>query len=170
MTAPNDERHQDSDDRQIAIYSLLDQDTKHLEKLEHDLRAADDISDKPITRLATSANFANKTLLDIYNHHIATRDQDTMFHPLYFIVADQQHWKKKGVLFVNLHASTEDHKSFIGVCRCDLEIATQIRANLSIANMDWLDYKEMEQDEFGGEDPYENKRYYDSNPAERNAS
>lgn len=30
--------------------------------------------------------------------------------------------------------------------------------------MDWVDYKEMEQDEFGGESPYENPGYYPVDP------
>jgi hypothetical protein len=68
------------------------------------------------------------------------------------------------LLFINLVAVTEQRDSFVGVCRCDLETATQIKANLEVGNMDWVDYKEMEQEDFGGENVYGNERYYPVDP------
>jgi hypothetical protein len=148
--------------RKIAIYTTLSLDATQLKQLEQDLRDADDISDTPVTQLAPQPFSEN--LLDIYNHHLQMDSQDSPYHPRCFIVADQNDWKEKGVLFVNLAADTEQRESFVGVCRCDLEMATQIEANLDIGNMDWVDYKEMEENDFGGENPYKNPRYYPLDP------
>jgi len=148
--------------RKIAIYSTLSLEATKLKQLEQDLRNADDISDTAVAELAPQPHF--NSLLEIYNHHLQADYQDSPYHPQYFIVADQDDWKEKGVLFINLAADTEQRESFVGVCRCDLETSTQIMANLDIGNMDWVDYKEMEQDDFGGENVYENPRYYPTNP------
>lgn len=152
-------RNGDFEDRKIAIYTTLSPESSQLQQLEQDLRDANDISDEHVAQLAHQQHF--NTLLDIYNHHIDLSKQGSSQHdPRYFIVQDQGNWKENGVLFVNLIADTEQRESFVGVCRCDLEIATHIKANLEIGNMDWVDYKEMEQEEFGGENVYENLRYY----------
>lgn len=153
----------DFEDRKIAIYTTLSMETSQLQQLEQDLRDADDISDEDVAELALQPHF--NSVLDIYNHHVDLAKQTTSEHdPSYFIVADREDWKEKGVLFVNLTADTEQRESFVGVCRCDLETATQIKANLEISNMDWVDYKEMEQEEFGGENVYKNPRYYPVDP------
>ncbi|KAM0709476.1 hypothetical protein Q7P35_003515 [Cladosporium inversicolor] len=153
----------DFKDRKIAIYTTLSNETSQLQQLEQDLRDADDISDEDVAELAPQPHF--NSMLDIYNHHVDLAKQDTLQHdPSYFIVADQEDWKENGVLFVNLTADTEQREFFVGVCRCNLETATQIKANLEIANMDWVDYKEMEQEEFDGENPYKNSRYYPVDP------
>ena len=154
----------DFEDRKIAIYTTLPLEASQLQQLEQDLRDADDISDTDVAQLAPQPHFKN--VLDIYNHHVNLGKQDTTQHhdPSYFIVADQENWKQKGVLFVNLTADTEQRESFVGVCRCDLETATLIKANLEVSNMDWVDYKEQEQEEFGGENPYKNPRYYPVDP------
>jgi hypothetical protein len=145
--------------RKIAIYTTLPLENLQLQQLERDLRDADNISNTVVTQLASQPHF--NSVLDIYDHHLNISKQDTPQHnPSSFIVADQDDWKDKGLLFVNLTASTEQRESFVGICRCDLEIATQIKANLEVGNMDWVDYKEMERDGFGGEDPYGNWRYY----------
>lgn len=151
-------------DRKIAVYTLLALDDEQLQQLEQDINSADDISPTPVVQLANRPVFHNQKLLDIYNHHIRNRNSNTKYHPSCFIVADQNNWSEKGVLFVSLAASTEQRDSVIGVCRCDLEISTQIQANLDVGNMDWIDYKEMEEEEFGGENPYQNLRYYPNDP------
>ena len=156
-------RNGDFEDRKIAIYTALSIETSQLQQLEQDLRDADDISDEDVAQLAPQPHF--NTVLDTYNHHANLAKQDTSKHdPSYFIVADHDDWKEKGVLFVNLTTDTEQRESFVGVCRCNLETATQIKANLEIANMDWVDYKEMEQDEFDGENVYKNPRYFPEDP------
>jgi hypothetical protein len=163
LTAPLT-RNGDFEDRKIAIYTTLSLKASQLQQLEQDLRDANDISDEDVAQLVPQPHF--DSVLDIYNHHVGlgehnnTQDHD----PSYFIVADQENWKQKGVLFVNLTADTEQRESFIGVCRCDLETATLIKANLEVSNMDWVDYKEQEQEEFGGENPYKNPRYYPVDP------
>jgi hypothetical protein len=155
-------RNGDFEDRKIAIYTTLPPETSQLQQLEQDLRDANDISNKDDAQLSPNPHFT--TLLDIYNHHISLSEKNSdasqQHDPSYFIVADQENWKTKGVLFVNLTADTEQRESFVGVCRCNLEIATHIKANLEVSNMDWVDYKEMEQEEFGGENVYGDVRYY----------
>ena len=149
--------------RKIAIYTTLYVEAAQLERLEQDLRDANEISDTAVAQLAPQPHF--DSLLDIYNHHIQLDTKEFAYDPRYFIVADQDDWTKEGVLFINLAADTEQRECFVGVCRCDLETCTQIKANLEVGNMDWVDYKEMEQDEFGGENPYENPRYYPVDPS-----
>lgn len=148
------------DPTKIAVYTLLALKIEQLKQLEQGIRAADQDACTPATLSTTQPAFHDQRLLDIYNHHIHTRDEESGFHPFYFIVADQEDWAEKGVLFVHLAASTWQRESFVGVCRCDLETASQIGPNLDMANSDWEHYKVMEQDEFGGEDPYENPRYF----------
>lgn len=148
------------DPTKIAVYTLLALNDGQLSQLEQDVRAADEDACTPATLSTTQSVFHGQRLLDVYNHHIRTRDDEFGFHPFYFIVADQENWAESGVLFVHLAASTWQHDHFVGVCRCDLETASQIGPNLDMANSDWEHCKEMEQDEFGGEDPYENPRYF----------
>jgi len=155
------------EDRRIAIYTTLPLETSQLQQLEQDLRDADDILSADVAHISPQPHF--NTVLDIYNHHIDTAQQDdTSPHdPSYFIVADHENWNEKGLLFVNLVAVTEQRDSFVGVCRCDLETATQIKANLEVGNMDWVDYKEMEMEGFDGENPYKNPRYYPADPTNK---
>lgn len=98
--------------RKIDIYTTLPLDTMQLKQLEQDLREANDIEDTNVAKLASQPHF--NSLLDIYNHHIRTRDQETSYDPRYFITADQEDWAKGGVLFVNLIADTEQRESFVG--------------------------------------------------------
>lgn len=151
------------EDRKIAIYTTLPLETSQLQQLEQDLRDADDILSTDVAHLAPQPHFSS--VLDIYNHHADLAQQDSSQHdPSYFIVADRENWTEQGLLFVNVVAVTEQRDSFVGVCRCDLETATQIKANLEVGNMDWVEYKEMEQEGFGGENPYEDPRYYPVDP------
>lgn len=153
------------EDRKIAIYTTLLLEPSQLQRLEQDLRNADDILSTDVARLASQPHLSS--VFDIYNHHVdlAEAQGDSSQHdPSYFIVADQENWTEKGLLFVNVVAVTEQRDSFVGVCRCDLETATQIKANLEVGNLDWVDYKEMEQEEFGGENVYGNERYYPVDP------
>lgn len=155
------------EDRKIAIYTTLSLETSQLQQLEQELRDADDILSTDVAHLAPQPQLSS--VLDIYNHHIdlAQQEDSPPHDPSYFIVADQENWKEKGLLFVNLVAVTEQRHSFVGVCRCDLETATQIKANLEVGNMDWVDYKAMEQEEFEGENPYKNPRYYPADPTNK---
>ena len=112
----------DFEDRKIAIYTTLPPETSQLQQLEQDLRDANDISDKDDAQLSPNPHFT--TLLDIYNHHISLSEKDSdasqQHDPSYFIVADHEDWDKKGLLFIDLAAATEQRDSFVGVCRCDL--------------------------------------------------
>ena len=151
------------EDRKIAIYTTLPLEASQLQQLEQALRDADDILSTDVAQLSTQPHFSS--VLDIYNHHAGQAQQDSpQYDPSYFIVADHEDWNEKGLLFINVVAATEQRDSFVGICRCDLETATQIKANLEVGNMDWVDYKEMEQNEFGGENPYKNPRYYPVDP------
>lgn len=127
------------EERKIAVYTTLPLQTFLLQQLEQDLRDADDILSTDVAHLAPQPHFSS--VLDIYNHHIdlAQREDSPPHDPSYFIVADQDNWKEKGLLFINLVAVTEQRDSFVGVFRCDLETATQIEANLEVGNMDWVD-------------------------------
>ena len=107
------------EDRKIAIYTTLLLEPSQLRRLEEDLRNADDILSTDVARLAPQPHFSS--VLDIYNHHVDLAQQDSPQHdPSYFIVADHEDWDKKGLLFIDLAAATEQRDSFVGVCRCDL--------------------------------------------------
>jgi hypothetical protein len=106
------------EDRKIAIYTTLPLEDSQLQQLEQALRDADDIL-IDVTHLSTQPHFSS--VLDIYNHHVDLAQQDSPQHdPSYFIVADHEDWDKKGLLFIDLAAATEQRDSFVGVCRCDL--------------------------------------------------
>ena len=96
------------EDRKIAIYTTLLLEPSQLRRLEEDLRNADDILSTDVARLAPQPHFSS--VFDIYNHHIdlAEAQGDSSQHdPSYFIVADQENWNEKGLLFVNVVAVTE---------------------------------------------------------------
>jgi hypothetical protein len=65
------------------------------------------------------------------------------------------------VLFLNLQVVNDRDQSVVGVCRCGVDMANSIAANLEVGNMDWMDFKEDEEHEWGGEDPYTNSRYHE---------
>jgi hypothetical protein len=112
LTAPLT-RNGDFEARKIAIYATLPLKPSQLRQLEQDLRNADDVSDEDVAQLAPQPQFNNA--LDIYNHHVNLSKQDTSQHydPSYFVVADQENWKQKGILFVNLTADTEQRESLV---------------------------------------------------------
>ncbi|KAK4984652.1 hypothetical protein LTR28_002282, partial [Elasticomyces elasticus] len=106
------------------------------------------------SRLAPEADFSNRSLRDVYDCHIRIRDENETVHPLYFIVADQVGLPGSGVLVIHLNCS-RDEADVVGVGRCGVDMADSWGANIDIGNQDWLDLKEAEADEWGGEDPYE---------------
>ena len=91
----------------------------------------------------------------MYDYFIHLRDQDDTIHPLYFIVADQEDFSRNGVVVVLLNSS-QDEEDIVGVGRCSNVEADSWGANIDIGNQDWLDLKEKEAVEWGGDDPYGN--------------
>lgn len=114
-------------------------------------------SDKGSSALAAAAaQFADgkSTLRDVYEHHVRARDSDPRAHPLYFVVADREDWRAGGLLAVHLDCGYGGEEDRVGVGRCGVDWADSWGVNLDIGNMDWMDLKEMEEEEWGGEDPY----------------
>ncbi|KAK7745584.1 hypothetical protein SLS62_009761 [Diatrype stigma] len=105
---------------------------------------------------AAAAQFADgkSTLRDVYEHHVRARDADPSVHPLYFVVADRADWRAEGLLAVHLDCGYGEEEDRVGVGRCGVDWADSWGVNLDIGNMDWMDLKEMEEQEWGGEDPY----------------
>lgn len=150
----------------FAAYFLVPMDDEEQQNFLNELNNGDWTTGHCI--LATQPDFSGRTLRDIYDHHIEASKGDNEMHPDFFIVADQQDWDNEGVLCVYLHAGRSlnanddedfEDESTVGVLRCGVEMADCICCNLEIANMDWFEFKEEEQREWGGEDPFTNPRY-----------
>ncbi|KAI5237581.1 hypothetical protein E4T42_09180 [Aureobasidium subglaciale] len=144
------------------IYSLIAYDDNDPAKLESDINSAEDSTHHSV--IITTPDFSSGTLRDIYEHHIRYRDKNNGIHPSLFIVIDQRDYQSKGVLLVDLQVMTDTCQSVIGVLRCNYSDADLYCANLDIGNMIFIDYKEEEQDLWGGEDPYENTRFFSKDP------
>lgn len=162
---PNGERYRMDDlNRKFAVYSLVDLDKAQLQELERTLNTAsaahDDIDDEGTSyaQLADQPNFSGRTLREVYDHHIRTRDESNWMDPLYFIVVDQEDYKAKGLLAVYLNTYDDEEDDRIGVGRCGFDWAADWGVNFRIGNMDWFELKEAEHAEWGGDDPYENDR------------
>lgn len=150
--------------RKSAVYTLLDLTPEQLAQATQELNDNDNNAGPGNCQLAPEAQLPGKTMRDVFEHHIQTRDKENnreIFHPFYFIVIDQKDWMNRGVLFINLEAVNGRNQKVVGLCRCGIDMANSIAANLEIVNMDWLDFKEQEQDEWDGENPYENPRYHE---------
>ncbi|THV95616.1 hypothetical protein D6D26_07385 [Aureobasidium pullulans] len=149
--------------KQWPIYTLVAFDDQELQQLESDINKAEDSTGQSV--LITTPNLSNRTLRDIYEHHIQHREKDNKIHPTLFIVADQKDYQTRGVLVIDLQVMTDTSKNVIGVLRCGSDDADLYCANLEIGNVDFIDYKEEEQSLWGGDNPYENQRYFSKDPS-----
>lgn len=153
--APNTEYHRATlkpNEFKFAIYSIAPLNTAALQQLEHDINNAELGNNR--SKLAPQPDFSGRLLKDVYDYHIRIRDEGDTIHPLYFIVADQSNPSESGVLAVHLDRGGEE-ENLVGVGRCGVDMADTWGVNIDIGNRDWLDLKEEEQNEWGGEDPYE---------------
>ncbi|CAD0100687.1 unnamed protein product [Aureobasidium mustum] len=150
----------------FAAYTLVSLDHDGQQRFLKDLNTGDMTTSNCI--LAPQPDFAGRTLRDIYDYHIEASKEDNKMHPDFFIVADQEDWTTKGVLVVYLHVERQLNKhddeefefeSTVGVLRCGIDMADSTCCNLEIANVDWTEYKEEEEEEWGGENPFTNPRY-----------
>lgn len=146
--------------KKYAVYSLTHLDDGQWTQLLQDLNDNEENCGPGNCQVGHQPNLSDHTLLDVYKHHLAIREEHQDYHPDYFIVVDMPDWKESGLLFVCLTVVNNRDETVVGVTRCAVDMAHSIGANLSIVNMDWMDYKEMEQEEWGGENPYENPRYH----------
>ena len=167
--APNTERHRAVLNAapyqyKYQIYSLAALDEAALLRLEQDINRGDpsDENSGGNSALAKEAGnrFAGRSLRDVYEYHVSARDRDHGVHPLYFIVADSVDWKTDGLVVVHLdcgyvEGGKEGGEDCVGVGRCGVEWADSLGVNIDIGNMDWMDLKEMEETDWGGDDPYE---------------
>lgn len=165
--APNTERHRavlnaEPGQYKYQIYGLgpAFRDKSLLAQLEREINdaAAEDGGGGNGNSVLSSqvSKFVNEgsTLRDVYDYHVKARDEDVTVHPLYFVVADRADWKKEGLLAVHLDCGYGEEEDRVGVGRCGVDWAGSWGVNLDIGNMDWVDLKEMEEQEWGGEDPY----------------
>ncbi|KAI5271998.1 hypothetical protein E4T47_04709 [Aureobasidium subglaciale] len=171
---PTDERWRNSTFKNYAAYSLVPLDDDGRQELLNDLNTGEMTTNN--TRVAPQFDFAGRTLRDVYDYHLQAREEHDNIHPHFFIVADQEDWRTEGVLVVCLYVDRStgevgDRESLedvfewvVGVMRCGVDMADCIGANLGIANVDWTEYKEEEEELWGGEDCYKNKRYFRINP------
>ncbi|CAN9132046.1 unnamed protein product [Alternaria alternata] len=155
--APNAEHHRVTLDglsrTKFAIFHTAALDVSARQQLEESIN-----TDEPSTgrsKLAPQSDFSGRSLRDVYDYFIHLRDQDDTIHPLYFIVADQEDFSRNGVVVVLLNSS-QDEEDIVGVGRCSNVEADSWGANIDIGNQDWLDLKEEEAVEWGGDDPYGN--------------
>ncbi|KAB2105988.1 hypothetical protein AG0111_0g6212 [Alternaria gaisen] len=155
--APNAEHHRATLDglsrTKFAIFHTAALDVLARQQLEESINTDETSTGR--SKLAPQPDFSGRSLRDVYDYFIHLRDQDDTIHPLYFIVADQEDFSRNGVVVVLLNSS-QDEKDIVGVGRCSNVEADSWGANIDIGNQDWLDLKEEEAVEWGGDDPYGN--------------
>ncbi|KAI9875545.1 MAG: hypothetical protein M1830_008346 [Pleopsidium flavum] len=83
---------------------------------------------------------ADELLKAVYHHHMELAKEGS-YHPTLLIVAQHQEYKRDGVLLVNLDTNLE---CSVGTCRIKAEEAASALINITIANMEWEDFKEDE--------------------------
>jgi hypothetical protein len=103
-----------------------------------------------------------QTLRETYDHHIRVRDEDETIHPYFFIAVEKA--SSDSVLAVYYKAPGADGGQVVGVSRCAIREADVMGANLDVGNIDWIEYKEAEEEKFGSESPYTNPRYFSKDP------
>lgn len=160
--APNEERHlKDHMHQKFAIYTLANLNAAQLQELRDKVNTIDGklIEDPDVSyaRVADQPDFSGRTLRDVYDHHILARDQCDWMDPLFFIVADQEDHKTKGLLVVNLCTFGDDDDEaddtgIIGVARCKPHEAGGWGICFRLAEMDWSELKDAEHEEWGGSD------------------
>lgn len=155
--APNAEHHRATLDglsrTKFAIFHTAALNISARQQLEESINT--DETSTGSSKLAPQPDFSGRSLRDVYDYFIHLRDQDDTIHPLYFIVADQEDFSRNGVVVVLLNSS-QDEEDIVGVGRCSSVEADSWGANIDIGNQDWLDLKEEEAVEWGGDDPYGN--------------
>lgn len=134
LAAPNEPHHlRNTLNKKFAIYTSTSLEDAELQQLERDINGAGDSTSN--SQLADRAVF--ESLRDIYDYHLEYRDRNQAVHPLYYIVADSKEWRSQGVLGVYLAAMSPKRNNVVGVCRCGVDAADMMGANLNIGNMDW---------------------------------
>lgn len=109
-------------------------------------------------------DFQGRTLREAFDHYVRVRDGDETVHPDFFVVFEKK--SSDSVLVVYLKAPGADGEFTVGVSRCVIGEANLMSANLDVGNIDWIEYKEAEEEKFGAESPYTNKRYFARDPRE----
>ncbi|GAB7337396.1 hypothetical protein MBLNU457_g2741t1 [Dothideomycetes sp. NU457] len=158
--APNSKRHlQGHLHQEFAIYSLVNFDAAQLQELEDAVNDDDLDTDTSPAKVADQPDFSGRTLRDVYDHHVLTRDECDWMNPLYFIVADQEDYTAKGLLVVNLYTQGDDDGAdvddtgIIGVARCNADSAGGWGVCFDLAEMLWSELKYEEYQKWGGINP-----------------
>lgn len=149
-----------------SVYTTTALENSQRQRLLADLHSDEDSNQS--CRLAPD-EFQNTLLRDVYNYHIRARDEDDSVHPFYFIVADQPDWDIAGVLMVYLKVLTDRKvpSNVIGVSRGSVRGplgAESMGMNLDVGNIEWTDVKQTEHNQWNGEDPFTNQRYFANGP------
>ena len=106
----------------------------------------DDPNCRSTCKLAPMYDFRGQPLKAVYDYHLELAHLG-QYHPTLFVVAVDQDYMKTGVLLVNLDVDLDCH---VDTCRIKVKEAALALINISIANMDWEDFKE---DELSQENP-----------------
>lgn len=106
--------------------------------------------------------FQARSLREAFDYHIRVRDEDKAIHPYFFVAVETA--SPKSVLVVYLRAPGADGNHIIGVSRCATSEADLMGANLDVGNIGWIEYKEAEEADFEGQNPYGNSRYLSRDP------
>lgn len=152
-TAPNTERHCATLDLRYkykyAVYTIAELNHEGLNALQDELNSAHLAADT--CKLAPKPNFSGRTLRDVYDYHIYARDEDMSIHPLFFIVATDVDYKKKGVTIVHLDTFQDEQADRVDKGNCSVDMAASWGMNIDIGNMAWEDLKEEEEQRSGQE-------------------
>jgi hypothetical protein len=104
----------------FAIYNTAPLDPASRHQLQKSINSAELSTVR--SKLAPKPDFSNRSLRDVYDHHIRLRNEDDTIYLLYFIVADSLNPPDDGVSIMLLNSSTYE-EDVIGVSRCGVDMA-----------------------------------------------
>ena len=128
--------------RAIALYSLVELSDEELEELRgvcESQSCANNAGDN--VRLPPRRRFVGQPLRAILEYHLEMTLAGT-FSGLYFIVATEKDWRKRGVLFVNLNDDGVQYHA--DSLRLKAEYSGSAYVNFAVRNMYWSEWKDWE--------------------------
>ena len=131
--------HENHDSDKFAVYTLVDLGAAGIDGLLKTLED-DDENLRDTQGLPPKYDFRSQSLKDVYDYHLKLGREKT-HHPTLFIVAQNEDYKRDGVLLVDINFDLEGG---VDTCRISASEALLAAVNVNIANMDWEDFKDEE--------------------------
>lgn len=96
---------------------------------------------------ATVYDFRGQPLQASFHEHLHNVIPHRQFDPFYYVAIVDRDWKKEGVLLVTMDDGSDDDIAKVDTMKVTPSDAGLFLVNLQIANGDWEEYKEGQEDE-----------------------